>query len=641
MQSIIARSYRPDIDGLRAIAVLSVLFFHFGVDEFSGGFVGVDIFFVISGYLITSQISKELTEGGFSFLHFYERRARRLFPALFALLCLVLLISFFVLIPDHFSQLGESTIYAALSLSNVLFYIKTGYFDSDAVVKPLLHTWSLGVEEQFYFIWPFLLFLLIGSARRVSRLSVLFSLVLIGVVSLLTSQYLVIHDPSAAFYLPQSRIFQFAIGAMLVYWPRDNIENRAAQEVILFVGLALICYSIFVFSEKTDFPGFNALVPSVGASLMILGGRSHYLGVILRNPVFVFTGKISYSLYLWHWPILVFYLYLFGPELTITVQLVLLMLCYFVAYISYRYVEVPFRKKNEKYVYLNGSDFGLVFCLLLLPVLFISSNIWANHGWQFRYGLPDKDALSELYNVDQLRESSSEYFKENVNSPYLEAEGSKKTVVVIGDSHAKDVANALHLSLPKGDYEIGMLPFNDDCVYIFTEEMDKIKKSDQKYCLKQKRVLEQSKKVHEADLVLISQAWKRNTAELSPYLVRKISQISNRSSQEIIVLGRMPDFLNFQNAAIKLISKGETKDQINAIAFEKVHARNDIDRILERLSEENQYKFISKYPLICQAAACDFFSPEGYLTVWDKNHWTLNGASLFGKRLSERLLLSR
>jgi len=453
----------------------------------------------------------------------------------------------------------------------------------------------------------------------------------------LTSQYLVIHNPSAAFYLPQSRIFQFAIGAILVYWPKHKVGNEVSNELVLIVGLAMIFYSVFYFSEQTDFPGFNALIPSVGAALMILGGRSKYLGEALSSRAFVFTGKISYSLYLWHWPILVFYLYAISPELKIGTQFTLLILCYLLGYLSYRYVEIPFRKKREKYVYLNGAKFGLTFCLLLLPVLFVSSNIWANEGWKFRFGSADREALDQLYSVDQLRVNTTEYSEENFLSLDFRAEGDKKTVLVIGDSHARDIANAMHLSLPKSDYEIRMLPFDDRCIYTLSDEMSQIKKSDQQYCLKKTRALDQSKKIPDADLVLISQAWTRNTAKRSSYLVRKISGVAKKSSQEIVVLGRSPDFFNFQNLAIKLISQGKTRDQINAIAFKKVRAANNTDKILERLSKKNGYNFVSKLPLVCHSDKCYFFTPEGHLTLYDANHWTLAGSRFFGKRLTEKL----
>src|SRR5690606_32157368 len=278
--------------------------------------VGVDVFFVISGFLITGQVIKDLRAERFSFAEFYRRRARRLFPALYCMLVATLAAGFFILTPAHLGALGESALFAGFSLSNILFYSHSLYFDASAIYIPLLHTCFLGVEEQFYLIWPVLLFLLVSLTRRAvaSERLIIGALFVLGVSSLAISQYQLKTDVSASFYLPHSRIFQFCIGGMLATY-RPLIKSTLVKELVLFAGIALILYPVFAFTHQTPFPGINALYPSMGAMLVICAGQSRILGSILTNRFSVFTGKISYSLYLYHWPLVVFYIYIYGDDL--------------------------------------------------------------------------------------------------------------------------------------------------------------------------------------------------------------------------------------------------------------------------------------------------------------------------------------
>ena len=298
-----ASRYRPDIDGLRAIAVLSVVLYHAGFTTFGGGYVGVDIFFVISGFLITRLLVSEIVEGGgrLDFGRFYLRRARRLLPALFFTLLASSVVAIWSLSPQQLELYGASLAYSVLSVSNIYFYLQSGYFDTAAALKPLLHTWSLGVEEQFYLLWPLLLFLCVPR-RWLAATAVATA----GLVSLALSEALLAEHADAAFYLMPFRIFQFSLGASLVWLIPRQTMSETGRDALLVVGFVLIACAVFLFSDETPFPGLHALVPSFGAVLCIYAGETRRLGRLLSNRLSVSIGLISYSLYLVHWPIVSF-----------------------------------------------------------------------------------------------------------------------------------------------------------------------------------------------------------------------------------------------------------------------------------------------------------------------------------------------
>lgn len=335
---MLQRQYRADIDGLRAAAVLAVLLYHFDFKAFSGGFTGVDIFFVISGFLITQNIMADLSGGTFSFARFYARRVKRLFPALYATLLLSLLASHLLFTPEHHLQFGKSLLASLLSVSNILFWKEAGYFDTAAEFKPLLHTWSLAVEEQFYFIWPAMLLLL----AKLGRKWLLAVLLLGSAASLYCAERWLHSDPSGAFFLTPFRLAEFACGAALVWLPAPR--RKWLAELALAAGLLGISWGIFRFSKQTPFPGLHSLVPSLGAVLIIWGGQAPLLGWLLRNRLAAGIGLISYSLYLIHWPLLIFYKYWKYSELTLRERQGLLLLCFILAGLSWRFIEQPFRK---------------------------------------------------------------------------------------------------------------------------------------------------------------------------------------------------------------------------------------------------------------------------------------------------------
>jgi peptidoglycan/LPS O-acetylase OafA/YrhL len=336
-------AYRSDIQGLRGISVLAVMIFHLGAG-LPGGFVGVDVFFVISGFLMTGIITQEFLERRtLSFGAFYSRRIRRIFPALLVMILATTTLGYFLLLPGDYKELAQSGLYAALSLGNVFFYLSTGYFDIPAESKGLLHTWSLGVEEQFYLIWPLVMIGLLSLARG-RRVTMAWLLAGVVGVGFLVSVAGVLTNPKAAFYLLPARLWELAAGGVLVFTPR--FRTRRLDELLPAAGLALILGSVFLLSPEWLFPGWNALPAVLGAALIInpASASSRAARVLSLQPL-PFVGKISYSLYLWHWPLIVLWRqYRSGAALTLVDAAILAVAAVLIAFVSWRWVEEPFRK---------------------------------------------------------------------------------------------------------------------------------------------------------------------------------------------------------------------------------------------------------------------------------------------------------
>jgi peptidoglycan/LPS O-acetylase OafA/YrhL len=333
--------YRADIDGLRAVAVVPVVLYHFGVRGFGGGFVGVDVFFVISGYLITGLIYAELGGGSFSILRFYERRIRRIFPALFAVIATAMAVGVAVLFPRDLMRFAESAAATTVFGSNFDFWQQAGYFDVGAELKPLLHSWSLAVEEQFYVVFPALLYV-IHSRRRAILLGLVVAL---GVASFAAGLWAVGRAPTAAFYLAPFRTWELMLGAGLALGAFPAPKTRWLGEAVSLAGLGAIGWAVFSFTVATPFPGANALFPCAGAAALIYAGSGEntWARRLLASPPLVGIGLISYSLYLWHWPIHVFADYVAGGPVGATPTVLLIALSFVLGYLSWRYVERPFR----------------------------------------------------------------------------------------------------------------------------------------------------------------------------------------------------------------------------------------------------------------------------------------------------------
>ncbi|WP_368647870.1 acyltransferase family protein [Castellaniella ginsengisoli] len=609
--------YRPEIDGLRAIAVLSVILFHAGVPGLSGGFVGVDVFFVISGYLITGILLRELSAGTFSLVTFYERRARRILPALFLVLLVCIPFGWFLMDPYAFWRLGQGLIAVTIFVSNILFWRTTDYFAATAG-NPLLHTWSLGVEEQFYIFFPLFLWLVWRHARAWLWLSIL----LVAAASLAISQWGVQTGRLvAAFYLIPSRAFELLLGALVALAAfRGRIPNLGAQlaESLAWVGLGAVVWAVTMFSGGTPFPGWRALVPSLGTALILAFVQADgLLGRVLSWRVMVGLGLISYSAYLWHQPVFAF-VHIAGWSPGLGVSLGLVAVSLLLAWISWRYVEHPFRDRawiSRRAVFwwagvLSAGMLG--FGAWLVATQGVSSRYTAEELAWWRYA---DIGLQSGYVVRRFDAHAGVF-----------APGAERKILILGDSHAQDFVNMVYEAGVWQDAQIRTIYIPTICQMSYVEEdvSKNIAPINRPACARNPTIRSSMPQIREADIVVMVSSWQSWSAELMP---RTISNMNLRSDQHLFVVGpkSFGEVDIHRLLALGKDSRAALRNKINSEVFRA-------NAILKRgLPGE---VFVDQVEIICGPdGLCPQVTGHDGLISYDGGHLTQEGAEYIGKRI--------
>ena len=447
--------YRTEIDGLRAFAVLSVVIFHTFPSWLKGGFIGVDIFFVISGFLITSHIFENLDQGQFSFADFFGRRIRRIFPALILVMACSLAFGWFALLADEFAQLGKHVASAVAFIINFILVDESGYFDNAAETKPMLHLWSLAVEEQFYIVWPLVLWL-----AWKSKFNLITIITIVAVVSFYLNLRFVKSHPTETFFWPAGRFWELLSGSILAwlflyksdvlsqfklwadkflvrifYYKAVKADGSCTSNLMSFFGLLLLVYGAIRINETLSFPSQWALIPVLGAVLIIASGSKAWLNrIFLMNPIAVWFGLISYPLYLWHWPILSFLQIVQGEMPHRDARIIAVLLAIILAWLTYKFVETPIRKQTQNALKAKH----LVISLFLLGV--VAYSIEQMNGVETRRAVLEYNSnLDELKRTVAKEKECLEFLnikESKFNYCKIGAKGSEGVVAVIGDSHA-------------------------------------------------------------------------------------------------------------------------------------------------------------------------------------------------------------
>lgn len=370
-------AYRADIDGLRGIAVLLVVFYHAFPHVLPGGFIGVDVFFVISGFLISKIIFQETNAQKFSFIDFYSRRIRRIFPALILIFVCCYAAGWFTLLPHEFGQLGKHIASGAGFISNFVLWSEAGYFDNTAITKPLLHLWSLGIEEQFYLVWPFILW--IAYKKRISPFGLI---IWIAVISFLLNLWYVSSEPVSTFYSPSTRIWELLLGALLAaqrHFVLESTWNKSVRDILSALGIGLLITGVLLIDERTRFPGAWALLPTVATAILIGAGPKTIVNQkIFSNRVLVFFGLISFPLYLWHWPLLSFARIIEGESLSLNARIAIVVVSVGLAWTTYFFIEKPIRNGRK------SALKAIVLIITMLGVGYAGFNVYVRDGLPFR-----------------------------------------------------------------------------------------------------------------------------------------------------------------------------------------------------------------------------------------------------------------
>ncbi len=499
--------HRDEIDGLRAVAVIPVILFHAGFEHFRGGFVGVDVFLVISGYLITTIILSEKEKGHFSLLNFYERRARRIIPALFFVMFVSIILSWLWLSPFHMKDFSQSLVGVSIFSSNILFWQETGYWGVENELKPLLHTWSLAVEEQYYMLFPLFLILM----WRFSNHLILGLFLISALGSLALSHWAAYNLPTANFFLLPMRGWELAVGAGIAFYfvyrkstITSFLANQYIDEALSWVGIGLIAYAIFVFDESTPFPSLYTLIPTIGTALVIIfSSQNTFSGKLLSSKAFVAIGLISYSAYLWHQPIFVFARHKSLQEPSSLLFAILSILSLVMAFVSWKYIEAPFRKQG---VFTRKQIFSLT---AVGSLIFITFGVFGHlsEGYKFRIDPKLYETISltkdETSKENICVKNSHSFSKEN---PYciLVPEGGK-LVFLYGDSHAQTLRLEAKKAFSETDYGL-LFASNYSCPPV--KGVYRADMPNKKHCYrKNNRVYEDIANNPKIEYVILSARW--------------------------------------------------------------------------------------------------------------------------------------
>ena len=638
-----SQSYRPDIDGLRAVAVLAVVLNHLSSSLVPGGFVGVDVFFVISGYLITGIIGREIDEGQFTFARFYERRARRIFPALFAMLAATLTAGYFLLLPSDYVRAFQGALATVFFASNIVLWKEhAGYFEAtDTKLDPMLHTWSLAVEEQFYVLFP--VFLLI--CYRYFRRHIPLILLVCAAVSLAGAALLVKTNSTAAFFLSPLRAWELLGGALLATGFLPHIGSRVVREVTVAGGLIAILFACFAYSDRTVFPGLSAIAPVLGAVAVIHGGSSGptLAGRILKWRPVVYIGLISYSLYLWHWPLIVLTQYANAMDPLTPYLVPLFLASLLVASASYHFIEQPLRRGTTE---RSPMALPLTAGLAGLLVIFCTVGL-VKRGFPSRFD-------AQVISLDKARSPLIPYSQCGTRPPqsacFLGFATGEVNTVLWGDSHLLSFAPVLQEVLLQAKIKAVFLPY-PGCAPLFDATSSTAPGCADSQTAVKKYLLEHP----EIKTVVMAAFWSRYFSELGPVKMardhteesvglaaaqtglRTTLQWLQQNDRAIFLIGPVPAYKKDVPAALA-VQTITGKSFIRSTYSEEKFFNAPFLDIVDEFKTASSFRYVSPIDELCTKEC--LLIKDGITLYRDSHHLSIKGAMVLKEALSKGFFLA-
>ena len=621
MLSSPSSKYRPDIDGLRAIAVMLVVIFHAFPEAMPGGFIGVDIFFVISGFLITGIIVRELDQKRFSLLAFYNRRIRRIFPALIVVLCVTLVLGWLWMLPAAYAQLSSDVFASAAFFANIALLLQSGYFDIESAKKPLLHLWSLGIEEQFYLIWPLLLMLVAGL-----RLRMLTAVSVVGIASFVLNVALIGSNPVATFYLPFTRAWELLAGAALACgWNQISQTGAASNRRALF-GVLLIATAAAVLDTKSAFPGWWAMLPVAGAALLLSAPAAWFCQALLASPPMVWVGLISYPLYLWHWPLLVFCGIIKFAPLTLLERGLVVGLSFALAWATYRFIEIPFRFGRPSPLKI------LSLCSGMVVIAVAGGVVVKGRGFDFR--LPPE--IRELAHVPtqsskwRFHECLLDLSRETSFADSCVDRNRRPLILVWGDSTAGALLPGLRKAQETRAFGIAQLTSSSCVPALYTDVagVPNCRAINDK-------VLAMARAIR-PDIVLLHSTWDRYLDGVAA----TVAALKKQTNARVVVLGSVPWWKRgLPNEVLRYF-------MLHHSLIPERSTRAEADRSGETLREKLVplgAEYISVWDAMCNADGCLTRIGEAAsdITASDQVHLTEKGSVFLIGSIMDRLLGER
>ncbi len=640
-------NYRPDIDGLRAIAVLAVMAFHLGFAPLEGGFLGVDIFFVISGYLITSIIAPKMMKGTFSFKTFYLRRIRRLIPPALVTIAVTFMAAAFILDPSDMVAMAKSAIAATFSVSNILFFTETGYWDARSELKPLLHTWSLGVEEQFYLFWPLLV---LALWKLMPRRNLGWAFAVVTLIGVFVSEWMLRANPSAAFYLLPARVFEFAIGACFaligtsVFWKK--ISTKTIRSILGWASLIVLLATIWFYKGYTPFPGLNGLLPCLATAGLLLSGAGKSalpgLNFLLSNRLAVWTGRLSYSLYLVHWPVVSLMRYEVGLELGKRHQLFAAALIFVLTLMLYYGVERRVSARTGQASNQTGSQktpkygrfaIGTGISAVALSAVFAHAAL--NSGWTWR--------VHDLsFTPEQVRQEKARRFSTFVNTcttfnfpdgPNCRRDA-KINVLVIGNSHEPDGFNFFEAGYGR-DPDIQFIRFEQTNRCKFGKEKGRIiAQGTRKFCQERVDKLADAAVVNKIQVIVYSA---NRPFEANKYFTLALLNQMKKLNPDLKLIS-MGGYINNQTPCFRIIN--ETGNTASCMTSETISYTplDDKDGTLFQAFMDSTDYYLDKGDLLCGEdipASCESQASNRKPYTYDEHHLSLEFAQYAGRKFAD------
>jgi peptidoglycan/LPS O-acetylase OafA/YrhL len=608
------KNYNPEIDCLRAIAAISVIFYHTEIIIFNNlvsksGFIGVDIFIVISGFVITRLFFNK----NFSYIEFAERRSRRLFPALFSTILITVIISYFFLLPQHFVNLGQSILANILLVSNFLFFYQTNYWDYAVFTKPLLHTWTISLEFQFYIFISIIFWLFRKNISKTIFLFFLLSLILLLFASKINFDFNLRELSLNNYFLLFTRLWEFLIGSLvaIILYNKKYFKKFKIQHYFADIGLILIFISFLLIETPKDYPNLLTIIPVFGTAIILLANNQQSSHIILNNFFLIHLGKISYSLYLWHYPILIFFLYKNNFELNILNKIFALIIIYFVSLGSYKFIEIPFFKKNI----LTRKNFGILLAFFSI-IIFTLGLIITNEVIKSKSHSKYKNIINNFskYNLSDKKGAKREIMIDQFTN------SKKIKILICGDSHGADLTMALqsNKNIHK-KYEVEFIHFLD--------------------CINEEPLL-----IKNADYIFSSIQLKGKNNLTYNDIKKLYNIVTIKNNKKFVIVGASPEFqtdadLLLNYLTITNIKKEEVINNVNNI--NKFFFKNKktyistINKKLLKISKELDVIFLDKFDLICKEKdkICYGVDLKGNKNFIDYSHFSKNGRVFFGNKI--------
>lgn len=631
--------YRADIDGLRAVAILMVVLFHIWPNLLPGGFIGVDIFFVISGFLITSIINFEITNNIFSFKSFYLRRIKRILPLFFFILLVTSIAGYFLLLPDDYKIFSKSAISASLYVSNIYFMNSSNYFSLGAAEYPLLHTWSLSVEEQYYLIWPLTLFIVY---KKFSQKFIHFLIIIILLIlSIIFAIYCSNVNQSFGYYSIFSRAFELMLGALLSIFIASNSgifittmceQRKTIGNLLTITGFIMIFYSAFYIDQKTPFPGYMALFPTVGTVLIIYAGHLSsfpFMNRLISTKLFVRVGLISYSMYLWHWPIIAFWHYFnFGIKIPIIIGLFIIACVVLLSIFTYKYIEQPFKFTKYSSIIIFIFYQWIPICLVLI---FASLVIYYD-------GLINR--FSSKINSTNLY-LSTKYCNRTINLDGCIFGDKLKTppkVIFFGDSHSGNLTPFWDKIASSYGFSIKII--NNTSCYPLLDTVNKLPSTDKKLdspvlCANQIEYI--SKNFNKYDVFVMAGAFSSYIyGSAQPDSFKFLSEFENtlkflsQHDKKVVIMGDIPID---RSGAIPLLIRHEIISSESQTLRRRINMKfdNNAEGMIRSLAAKypNVYYFDTNSNIFSNIKTLPFYN--GVLIYKDSGHLNQNGSELLAK----------